>query len=96
MNAPMNPMAMVQNMAGKVMANNPIMAIMQVMRTGGNPMALMQQMAQTNPQMAQAMKMINGKNASELETMAKNLCKERGVNIEQVAQQLGLTLPQGK
>lgn len=89
-----NPMAgMMQNMVGKAMQNNPVMALMQTMRNGGNPMALMQQMAGSNPQMAQAMKMINGKNVQELETMARNMAKERGMDLEQVAQQFGLQIP---
>ena len=37
------------------MMNNPIMQLMNVMRGGGNLMQMMQQMARSNPQIAQVM-----------------------------------------
>ena len=56
-------------------------------------MALMQQMAGQNPQLAQAMRMIHGKNPQQLRQMAINMAKEKGVTVQQVAQQYGLKLP---
>ena len=40
--------------------NNPMMAMLQMMRAGRNPMQLLQQMAGQNPQAAQAMRLIQG------------------------------------
>lgn len=89
-----NPMAgMMQNMVGRAMQNNPVFALMNVMRNGGNPQALLQQMAQKDPRVAQAMKMMQGKNNKELETMVRNMCKERNTTPEEVAQQLGIPFP---
>ena len=42
--------------------NNPLMMLVQTMRGGGDPMQLLQKMAGQNPQVAQALKMIQGKN----------------------------------
>jgi len=69
------------------------MQLMNVMRGGGNPMQMMQQMAHSNPQIAQVMQMMQGKNPQQLRHMATNMAKERGTNIEQIAQQLGISLP---
>lgn len=77
------------------MQGNPMMQLMQMMRGGMNPMQVMQSMAQSqNPQVMNAMKMINGKNPQQLKTMCENMCKQRGISVEQIAQQLGLQLPQ--
>lgn len=77
------------------MQGNPAMQLMQMMRGGMNPMQVMQSMAQSqNPQVMNAMKMINGKNPQQLKTMCENMCKQRSISVEQIAQQLGLQLPQ--
>lgn len=76
-----------------IATNNPMMAILQAARSGGNPMALMQQMAMRNPQSAQVMQMIQGKNGSQMRKIAENMAKERGVSLNDVAQQFGLQLP---
>lgn len=76
-----------------MMPNNPMFQILNIARNGGNPMALMQQMAGQNPMAAQAMRMINGKNQQQLRQIASNMARERGMGLEQVAQNLGLNLP---
>lgn len=93
-----NPMVqnMMNNMVGKVMQNNPIMAIINVARNGGNPMDMLKQLAPQNPQVAQAMKIVEGKNPQELESVVRNMCESRGTTPEQVAQSLGIPMPQGK
>lgn len=70
--------------------NNPVQLLMAAMKNGGNPAMLIQQMAQSNPQMAQAARMIQGKSNAELQQMAINMCRERGTNPETVLRQLGL------
>lgn len=78
------------------MMSNPMMAMINAMRTGGNPMALAQQMAGQNPQMRQFMQMVQGKTPDQLKQMAENVAKERGVSINDVARQLGITVPSDK
>ncbi len=76
-----------------MMPNNPMFQILNIARNGGNPMALMQQMAGNNPLAAQAFNAIQGKNTQQLRQMAMNMAKEKGVTVQQVAQQYGLKLP---
>ena len=59
-------------------------------RNGGNPLAVIQQMAGQDPRMAQAMKIIGGKTPAQLQEIAANMAKERGMTIEQVRQRIGL------
>ena len=61
-----------------------------MMRSGANPVYAMQQMAGRDPQIAQAMKIVNGKSSEELRQIAQNMAKERGTSVEQIAKQLGI------
>lgn len=74
------------------MMNNPMMEMLQMARNGGNPMQMLQQMAGQNPQAAQAMRLIQGKNPQQLRQIAENMAKERGVDLNQMAHQMGITL----
>ena len=56
-------------------------------------MQMLQQLAGRNPQAAQVLRMVQGKTPQQLRSMAENMCRERGVSIEQVAQQLGIQIP---
>lgn len=78
------------NMMPNMMQNNPIMQMVQMLKGGGNPEAMLQQFASKNPQMQQMMNMLNGKNSSEMGEMMKNAAQERGVNLAQLASQLGM------
>ena len=75
------------------MVGNLLAAMMQMMRSGGNPMYLLQQLAAQEPQVSQAMRMIQGKSPQQLRSMAENMAKERGVSLEGMANQMGITLP---
>ena len=72
--------------------NNPMMAMLQMARNGGNPMQMLQQMAGQNPQAAQAMRLIQGKKPQQLRQIAENMAKERGVDRNQMAHQIGLPM----
>ena len=76
--------------------NNPMLQIQQLMRAGKNPNAVLQIMAQSNPQVRQVMQMINGKSPAQLEQMARNMAKERGTTIEDVARSLGIAIPSNR
>lgn len=71
---------------------NPVMALMNMVRSGGNPMVFMQQMARSNPQAAQAMNLINGKSQAQIRNIVENMCRERGTTVEQVARSIGLPM----
>lgn len=74
-----------------MMQNNPLMQIINMAKSGkGNPMQLIQQFASQNPQMQQAMDMISGRNQSEINEIISKTAKERGVDLKQLADQLGI------
>ena len=70
--------------------NNPVLALVQAMQRGRNPMALMQSMARQNPQVAQALQMMHGKSPQQLQSMAQNMARERGVDLNQMLRQMGI------
>ena len=70
--------------------NNPVIALVQAMQQGRNPMVLMQTMAQQNPQVAQALQMMQGKSPQQLQSMAQNMARERGVDLNQMLRQMGI------
>ena len=65
------------------MANNPMMQMMQMR---------MQQMVSSNPQVRQAMQMLQGKSPQEQQQMFFNMCKEQGLDPRQFAGQFGINL----
>ena len=74
------------------MMNNPMMQLMQLMRNGGNPMTLLNQMTGNNPMVSSLMQSMQGKSPEALRQMAMNIAKERGVDLNQFAQQFGMKL----
>lgn len=48
---------------------------------------MMQAMIQQNPAMKQALPFIQGKDPKQLEMVARNLCRERGIDVNQALQQ---------
>lgn len=88
----MNPMQAVGGMMQNI-ANNPLMQMMKMMQSGGNPQQLIQGFIQQNPNMKQAMPFIQGKNPDQLQQTFYNMCRERGVDPQQVAQSVGINLP---
>ncbi len=69
---------------------NPVFAMINMMRNGGNPMSFIQNMAGQNPQAAQFMRMVGGKNASQLKQMAESIAANNGTTVDEVARRLGL------
>lgn len=72
---------------------NPMQMALQMARAGKNPMSLLNTMSRQNPQLAQAMRLIQGKSPEQLRQTAENMAKERGTTLEQMAQQMGISLP---
>ena len=75
------------------MMNNPMAQLVSAINSGRNPEMLLQQMARTDPRIAQVMRMIHGKSPQQLRDIAQNMARERGVNIEDVARSLGISIP---
>jgi hypothetical protein len=56
-------------------------------------MQMLMGMAQSNPALGQALQMVNGKTPAEMERMAYDMAKQRGVDLNQLAKQMGIKLP---
>ena len=78
---------------------NPLMMIGQMMKNGGNPQQIFQQMlgnnpSMNNPIMKTAFEMAQNGDSKGGEELARNLCREKGINpdeaITKVKQQLGM------
>lgn len=72
--------------------NNPIQLI-QMLQRGGNPQQLLSQAAQRSPALRQAMQAVNGRTPEQVRDMAYQMAQQRGVDLNQLAQQLGIRLP---
>ena len=75
------------------MMSNPLNILLSAARGGVNTNALMQQMAASNPQVNQIVRLMQGKTPAELEQMARNMARERGTTIEDIARGLGISVP---
>lgn len=71
-----------------LMGNNPMVSMINAMRNGGDPNALMQQIMNNNPQLRQ---IAAGKSPDQLMGIAENMCRERGTSIDAVLKQFGIT-----
>ena len=71
---------------------NPLQMLVSALNNGHDPRTMMAQMVGQNPQIAQAMKMMQGKSPAEIEQMARNMARERGTTVEQIAQSLGIRM----
>lgn len=96
-----NPMGqMVGGMVQNVMTGMMQQVMGQMMqRFGGgmgmtnNPQQMMGQIMQNQEVQQKAGPLINGKSPEQLNSTFRNLCKERGIDPEEFAQQMGVTLP---
>lgn len=65
-----------------------LMQLLQAMQGSNNPMSVLQQAFGNSPMFGNAMSMVQGKNPAQLEQIARNLAKERGVNIDDMLRQI--------
>lgn len=72
--------------------NNPLLSLIQLVKSGGDPMTMLVNMAGVNPQAAQALQMVSGKNREQIYQMVQNMCKERGTSMEEVANAVGISM----
>lgn len=71
---------------------NPLQLI-KTLRGGGNPLQMLMDMAQQNPMLKQVMDMVNGKTPEEMREFVYQTAQQRGVDVNQLAQALGIELP---
>ena len=70
--------------------NNPFVMLAQLVQSGGNPTAMINRMAQQNPQIAQSMQMLSGRRPQELQQIAMNLAQQKGLDLNAVIRGLGI------
>ncbi len=76
-----------------MLTHSPIMQLANLARVGQNPMALIQQLSGQSAPIMQGYNLIHGKSEAQLRNMAQNLARERGIDLNQLASVLNLTLP---
>lgn len=77
---------------------NPMQMLGSVMKSGGNPqkiiMQMMRQNMNNNPMMQNVYNMAQNGDAKGIEQFARNLCREKGINADEmlgeIKQQMGL------
>ena len=70
-----------------------MMQLIQMVNGGGNPMQMLMQAAPQNPLVGQVLQMTNGKTTGQMREMAQRIAQQRGVDLNQFAQQMGIKLP---
>lgn len=66
--------------------------MLQMFKNSNNPMAVVKQIANNNPQMQGLISNIEGKNPKELEQYARNLAQSKGVDLRQFMNQYGINI----
>ncbi len=77
---------------GQRNTGDPVHAIINQAMKGFSPAAIVDRIG--GPQARQAREIISGKSQSQLRDIAMNMARQRGVNIGELAQSLGLKLPE--
>lgn len=75
-----------------MMPMNP-MQLFQMTRGKANPMQVLQSVAPQNPQLRQVMEMCSGRTPNQMRAMAYGLAQQRGIDLDKLAQQMGIRLP---
>lgn len=70
---------------------NPMQIIMNQFMSGMSPMSILNRM--NGPQVDQAKSLIGGKSEDQLRQIATNMAKQRGIDLNGLAQQMGINLP---
>ena len=74
------------------MMMNP-MQMIQMLQSSGNPMQAIMNMANQNPMLRSAIQMMNGKTPQQMEQTVRQIAQQRGVDLDQLARQMGVRLP---
>lgn len=77
----------------QMMGNNPILQMMGMLQNSKNPMSVIQKLAGQNPRLQQVMNITQGKTPQQMQQMAENLAKEKGVNLQEFMKQMGINRP---
>lgn len=64
--------------------------MLQLIQNSGNPVAMMQQMFGNHPLFQRAQMMLQGKTEKAQMKVIENLCKQRGISLDQLKAMFGL------
>lgn len=70
------------------------MQLIGMLQKNQNPMGLLNQIAQNNPQLQRVLEVVKGKSPKEIEQYVRNTAQTQGVDLNNLAQRLGFQLPQ--
>ena len=87
----MIPFPMPTRAAQKPQTANPMQAVVNRFMGGMSPTAIAEQIG--GPAAAQAKKIISGKSEDQLKSIAVNMAKQRGVDLDALARQMGISIP---
>ena len=76
--------------------SNMMQIVTSQLRRGMNPNAILSQMAQRDPRVAQVMQITRGKSNAEMRQYAENLARERGVDLDTFVRSMGITIPSNR
>lgn len=66
------------------------MQMLEMLQNSGNPQAMMQQMFGNNPMFQRAQSMLQGKSHRAQMKIIENVCKQRGISLDQLKQMFGI------
>lgn len=72
---------------------NVFQSVAQAVKRGADPNQIAQQLIQDNPAVRQAAELMNGKTNDQIKNIAFNRAKEMGVDLNAMAKQWGIKLP---
>ena len=78
-----------------MMNNAPMnpMQLIQMLQRGGNPNQIVGQLIQQHPAVRQAAQFMNGKTPQQIQQQVQQMAAQRGVDLGQLARNLGIQLP---
>lgn len=76
----MNPL--MGKMGGSPQQFNQFAQMMNMIQGGANPQNVINLLAQNNPQMAQAIQMLQGKSPQQMEQIMRTMCANKGINFD--------------
>lgn len=83
-----NPIMQMFNQQIQSPQNNSLAALIALIKSGGNPQVLINSMAAQNPKIGEAMQLLQGKSPQDMENICRDLCKQRGIDFNNVMQQV--------
>ena len=76
--------------------NNPLAFLLGAMQRGGDPRRLLQQIAMQDPMAAQVVQILGNKPVNQQREIVMNMARERGVDLENLARSMGISIPSNR